>query len=568
MLATCGNGLAKLADDNVKLFESDPHMEAQPLNTMLDTLHITEDQPLATMLDTLPTEMLLELARHVDQADLCAFRLVCKATRDASHDSFVSTFFTTRAHLATVYSLQMLADITTHTSLVKYIKDITIVAPGLYEEDFAPSRHEMSKEFMASIYGDEYAASHYKDLTKETLAEQKSRRLRESAWASWQGTQSLWSRTGMVADLFAQTLDNLHSHGVSPAIHVRDCRPKSGDCFGAVHFHRHLAAEGAVIRLAEVMYGSCDEALPGVLTAIATSPLQVSSFSIHAERGVSHEAVDDIPLDLLTFPNSPFKYLKCLELRIGHVVGFASSNYRSSEKLEPAFGSAAALERLTLNFGDWSPQDWFWGHDELLQYADMIKACSFGNMTSIALEQMSQPLENIIAFLAPLTEQLRCFHLLDCRLAPGDRYEKLFEWLLQNTALTEIRLHELYAGGDYRDCRLSLEDRDLDLWVRNADAGLATHPRAASAGKSHVCVVRGLRGLSVAATLNLLYSDAYYCAYDREGKLVNKTIDELEEEDEKHEEEGEAHEYDEDEEYYDDGEWEDYEQSEEDEGQE
>ncbi|KAK4897408.1 hypothetical protein LTR27_004928 [Elasticomyces elasticus] len=477
-------------------------------------------------------------------------------------------FFTNRAHLATVYSLQMLADITAHTSLVKCIKDITIVAPGLYEEAFAPSRYEMHTEFMTRLYGDEYAALRCKDLTKETLAEQESRRLRESTWASWQGTRSLWSRTGMVADLFAQTLGNLHSHGISPAIHVSDCKPVTGVCFGAVHFHRHLAAKGAVIKLVDVMYGSCDDALPGVLTAIATSPFQVSSFSIHAERGVSHEAVDDIPLALLTFPNSPFKHLKYLELRIGHVVGFASSNYRSSEKLEPAFGSAAALEHLTLNFGDWSPQDWFWGHDELLQYGDMVKACSFGNMTSISLEQMSQPIENIIAFLAPLAKQLRCFHLIDCRLVPGDRYEKLVEWLLQNTALTEIRFHELFAGGDYRDCRLSLEDRDVDLWLRNADAGLATHPRAASAGKSHVCAVGGLQGLSVAETLNLLYSDAYYCAYDREGKLVNKTIDELEEEDEEHEEEGEGHEYEEDEEYYDDGGWEDYEDSEEDEGQE
>ncbi|KAK5747247.1 hypothetical protein LTR17_000382 [Elasticomyces elasticus] len=530
-------------------------METQPLNTMLDTLHITEDQPLTTMLHTLPTEMLSEIATQVHKDDLCAFRLTCRATRDACHDTF-TTFFATRAHLATVYGLRMLVDVTANADLVKHIKDITIVAPGLYEEEFAPSRYQMSKESMARIYGDEYAASHYKDLTKETLAEQKSRRLQESAWASWQGIRSPWF--GMVADLFTQTLDNLHSHGLSPAIHVRDCKPETGDCFGAVHFHRHLAAKGAVIKLAEVMYGSCDDALPGVLTAIATSP----SFSIHAERGVSHEAVDDIPLALLTFPNSPFKYLKCLELRIGHVVGFASSNYRSSEKLEPTFGSAAALEYLTLNFGDWSPQDWFWGHDELLQY-------DFGNTTSISLEQMSQPLENMLAFLAPLAKQLRCFHLIDCRLAPGDRYEKLFEWLLKSTALTEIRFHELFAGGDYRDCRLSLEDRDVDLWVRNADAGLATHPRAASAGKSHVCAAGGSHGLSVAETLNMLYSDAYYCAYDREGKLVNKTIDELEEEDEHHEEVDEGHEYDQDEEYYDDGEEsEDYEDSEEDDGQE
>lgn len=69
-------------------------------------------------LTSLPTEILCQIAEHVDGQDLMKMRLVCKLLHSAANKPFGITYFTIRRHVLSMESIEALLEIVSHPGLV------------------------------------------------------------------------------------------------------------------------------------------------------------------------------------------------------------------------------------------------------------------------------------------------------------------------------------------------------------------------------------------------------------------------------------------------------------------
>lgn len=81
----------------------------------------------ASKIHEFPSEMITALAAQAEKADLLSCRAVCRKWKEASDDTFLKTFFTTRTHLFWASSLETLKSISLTPRFAKRIKQINIV---------------------------------------------------------------------------------------------------------------------------------------------------------------------------------------------------------------------------------------------------------------------------------------------------------------------------------------------------------------------------------------------------------------------------------------------------------
>ncbi|KAG9517969.1 hypothetical protein KCU93_g8568, partial [Aureobasidium melanogenum] len=77
---------------------------------------------------SLPTEILCQIAEHVDGQDLIQMRLVCNSLYYAANKPFGIVYLTHRSHALTRKSIESLLEIVAHHSLGLYVKSITMTA--------------------------------------------------------------------------------------------------------------------------------------------------------------------------------------------------------------------------------------------------------------------------------------------------------------------------------------------------------------------------------------------------------------------------------------------------------
>ncbi|KAF3041103.1 hypothetical protein E8E12_006249 [Didymella heteroderae] len=82
---------------------------------------------------SLPLELLVYISSFVSTPDLAALRLTCKQTEKSLYEWFSDEFFAKKQFMLTQPSLQVLLDISRHTSLSKKLKHL-IIATNVYDD--------------------------------------------------------------------------------------------------------------------------------------------------------------------------------------------------------------------------------------------------------------------------------------------------------------------------------------------------------------------------------------------------------------------------------------------------
>ncbi|KAG9563793.1 hypothetical protein KCU71_g3363, partial [Aureobasidium melanogenum] len=106
----------------------------------------------------LPTEVLLEIFKHVPDEDLLSARLVCKQLCDAATPRFAKVNFTERFHVVSPYSINALVDITEHPVFSKYVEVVAISSARriVGPHGFRISRLCMVEEASPTTYDNAY----------------------------------------------------------------------------------------------------------------------------------------------------------------------------------------------------------------------------------------------------------------------------------------------------------------------------------------------------------------------------------------------------------------------------
>ncbi|KAG9581274.1 hypothetical protein KCU77_g10090, partial [Aureobasidium melanogenum] len=101
---------------------------------------------------SLPTEILCQIAEHVDGQDLIKMRLVCNSLYYATNKPFGILHLTHRRHALTKKSLESLLETVTHHSLGLYVKSIIMRAyyPRLLDETHDHATNNLRQEFVRS----------------------------------------------------------------------------------------------------------------------------------------------------------------------------------------------------------------------------------------------------------------------------------------------------------------------------------------------------------------------------------------------------------------------------------
>ncbi|KAG9563469.1 hypothetical protein KCU71_g3665, partial [Aureobasidium melanogenum] len=101
---------------------------------------------------SLPTEILCQIAEHVDGQNLIKMRLVCNSLYYAANEPFGILYLTHRRHALTKKSIESLLEIVTHHSLGLYVKSITMRAyyPRLLDETHDHATNNLRQEFVRS----------------------------------------------------------------------------------------------------------------------------------------------------------------------------------------------------------------------------------------------------------------------------------------------------------------------------------------------------------------------------------------------------------------------------------
>ncbi|KAH0342964.1 hypothetical protein KCU83_g9101, partial [Aureobasidium melanogenum] len=101
---------------------------------------------------SLPTEILCQIAEHVDGQNLIKMRLVCNSLYYAANKPFGILYLTHRRHALTKKSIESLLEIVTHHSLGLYVKSITMRAyyPRLPDETHDHATNNLRQEFVRS----------------------------------------------------------------------------------------------------------------------------------------------------------------------------------------------------------------------------------------------------------------------------------------------------------------------------------------------------------------------------------------------------------------------------------
>lgn len=90
---------------------------------------------MATLI-SMPSEMHVEIAGHLDNQALCAFRQVSRELAANAHDTFIARFFRSRSHILTVHSIEILRQIS-ESSFARHIQAVNFAPirdiPGLPE---------------------------------------------------------------------------------------------------------------------------------------------------------------------------------------------------------------------------------------------------------------------------------------------------------------------------------------------------------------------------------------------------------------------------------------------------
>ncbi|KAG9676728.1 hypothetical protein KCU99_g3535, partial [Aureobasidium melanogenum] len=92
----------------------------------------------------LPTEVLVEIFKHVPDEDLLSARLVCKKLCDAATPQFAKVYFTERTHVVSSYSIDALIKITEHPIFGDCVKTVAICGARRIDLPERPTRFENS----------------------------------------------------------------------------------------------------------------------------------------------------------------------------------------------------------------------------------------------------------------------------------------------------------------------------------------------------------------------------------------------------------------------------------------
>ncbi|KAK5694826.1 hypothetical protein LTR97_009417 [Elasticomyces elasticus] len=382
----------------------------------------------------LPAELLVAVAAVVAKEDLCAFRLASRDTAAAVHDIWIIGFFAKRTHLATTHGLQILLDITAQQDLAKHVKQIALVVPGLDENKFGGKPEP-------------YERGHSPDAL--------------NAWRIMEDALHIVADVNSgEKDLFVQVLDNLRALGVAPLIEVCVSVPE-GRISGLTRLLQNIRDKCSTIpvQASDLLCGPCDDVLYSALTAIGRFG-KLKALSISAWRGA--------PFDALDYSGGQFYEVEWLRLNTGPLQMWCTDYGQPRPQYLSLSTNGASLRHLTIDL-----QTWRWDKQldrissELDDLGIELQKCGHEHLTSLRLDSVSATVDTLIAFLTPLAKRLQCLHLVNTIIPADDRYQTLFQWLLNRSSLLELRLRDLSdENGDW----LAYLEKKLDCWIRDVKA--------------------------------------------------------------------------------------------------
>ncbi|KAK5747248.1 hypothetical protein LTR17_000383 [Elasticomyces elasticus] len=390
-------------------------------------------------LETLPVETLIHVALELDRKSLHAFRFVCRNIASAVKDAYLRMFYE-GTYLATPYGMQKLVDDTERNDYARYLKCITLVAPGIAPDN---SRGASSSAITNLAHDTEDAEA--KDLIRKCFDE----------------TQTTAARSGMIASLLTVALCNLRINGYSPIIHVTDLIRSPTVVTGLKALVREAywwSTKSLRVQPTDLGHWSIHEILPVALTAIATSRFEIGILNITASKGLAENALAGTEM-LFNPAKKPLQALKCLNMSLGP--NESTQPHFNFEGLADILESTPNLQHMTLSLEPC-------GINRSLKSKQLLGCFSLYSsaaLHSLTLEHIHQvSMYDLLEASDAWPEQLKSLHLVNISITANDRFSKMFVEILDNFELQELRLHDLK---DTDGWLLGFRGSVADIWIKD-----------------------------------------------------------------------------------------------------